>query len=66
MSLTSQEKAIRKRLRDDFDYYSRRCLSINTKDGTSKKLIMNKAQRYVHDRLEKQLKENGRVRAIVF
>jgi hypothetical protein len=54
-----------RRLRDDFEFFARHCLSIRTKGGKLEPLILNRAQRFLHDRLEKQRKETGRVRAIV-
>lgn len=54
-----------RRLRDDFRYFAKHCLRIRTKTGTVVPLDLNKAQLYLHDRLEKQRRETGRVRAIV-
>ena len=59
------EKERRKRLRDDFDFYSRNCLNIRTKEGGVKPFVMNKAQRYIHERIERQRRETGKVRVIV-
>jgi len=55
----------RQRLKDDFEYYARNCLSIRTKHEGLQPLVLNQAQEYIHGRLQKQLKENGRVRAIL-
>lgn len=57
--------AIRQRLKDDFPHYAAKCLYIRTKSGSVKPLEMNKAQRYMHERLEEQLKNTGRVRALI-
>jgi hypothetical protein len=65
MSLSEREKEIRKRLRDDFPHYSSRCLRIRTKGGTVEPFTLNKAQQYLHDRLEQQLAETGKVRALI-
>ncbi len=54
-----------KRLRDDFDFYARNCLKIRTKHEGMKPLLLNDAQRYIHSRLESQIKATGRVRAIL-
>lgn len=59
------EKKKRQRLKDDFEYYANNCLKIRTKSDGIKPLILNKAQQYIHERLEKQRKEKGRVRAII-
>lgn len=52
-------------LKEDFLYYAPKCLRIKAKDKTIKPLIMNKAQKYVHQRLEAQLAETGKVRALI-
>jgi len=54
-----------RRLRDDFEYFARHCLRIRSKAGQLEPLILNKAQRHLHDCLEKQRREKGRVRAII-
>lgn len=53
-----------KSIKDDFPFYAERCLKIRTKDGGIKPLLLNTAQKYVHDIAEKQLREKGRVRII--
>lgn len=63
--MTPEEKAIRLRLRDDYEHYANRCLKIRTKQGTVESFELNKAQRYIHHCIEQQKKETGRVRAIV-
>ena len=55
----------RQRLKDDFEYYARNCLKIRTKHEGLKPLLLNDAQKYIHDRLETQLKKTGKVRAII-
>ena len=65
MSLTSRERKIRRRLRDDLEYYAAKCLRIRTKAGSIHPLIFNKAQRYIHSRLEEQKARTGRVRALI-
>lgn len=54
-----------RRLRDDFEYFARHCLRIRTKSGDVAPFRLNAAQKRLHDRLEKQRRETGRVRAIV-
>lgn len=58
-------KAKLRRLRDDFELAGKVCLKIKTKEGETKPFIMNRAQRYIHERLEAQLAETGRVRALI-
>jgi hypothetical protein len=55
----------RQRLKDDFEFYARNCLKIRTKNEGLRSFVLNDAQIYIHDRLEKQLKETGKVRAIL-
>lgn len=64
-SLTDKERQIRLRLRDDYAHYAPRCLSIRTKAGSIVQLEFNQAQQFIHERLEKQKRETGRVRALI-
>lgn len=64
-SLSDRERAIRQRLKDDFSHYAAKCLRIRTKAGTIEPLVLNAAQLYIHERLEKQLAETGKVRALI-
>lgn len=63
--MSVQEKAIRRRLRDDLPHFCSKCLKIRTKSGAIKELVLNKAQLYLHSRLEQQMAETGKVRAII-
>lgn len=65
MSLTTRERTIRRRLRDDFQHYAGKCLRIRTKAGKIEPLELNQAQIYLHGRLEAQRERNGKVRALV-
>ena len=49
----------------NFPDFAADCLQIRTKEGTVDSLTLNKAQMYIHERLEAQRKETGKVRAIV-
>lgn len=66
-SLSEREKSIRVRLRDDFRHYAPRCLKIRPKDprGGNVPFQLNKAQDYLHDKLEEQRATTGKVRALV-
>jgi hypothetical protein len=55
----------RKRLKDDFAYYARNCLFIRTKDAGLLPFKLNKAQLYIHQKLEEQKERTGKVRAII-
>lgn len=48
----------------DFNFYAPRCLRIRTKSGSVVPLKLNRAQQYLHMRLEEQIKDTGKVRAI--
>jgi hypothetical protein len=64
-TLTPKERSIRRKLRDDFPHYARKCLKIRTKDGRILTFELNAAQQYIHQRCEDQKAETGRVRALV-
>lgn len=57
------------RLREDFPYYAGRCLRIRAKVAVAgQKVIpftLNRAQQYLHSKLEEQKARTGRVRALV-
>ena len=59
------ERRRRQRLKDDFAHYARRCLMIRTKAGRIAPFRLNRVQEDLHARLEAQLAERGRVRALV-
>lgn len=66
-TLTERERQLRLRLRDDFAAYGRACLKIRPKDprAGNQPLLLNAAQRYLHQRLEEQRATTGKVRALV-
>ncbi len=49
----------------DFNVFSGKNLKIKTKEGALAPFFMNRAQSYLHERLEEQLKKQGYVRAVV-
>jgi len=55
----------RQRLKDDFTFYARNCLKIRTKHEGLQDFHLNDAQLYIHSRLEQQIEDTGRVRAII-
>ncbi len=65
MSLNDRERAIRLRLKDDFQHYAAKCLKIRTKAGAIEPLALNQAQLYLHEQLEEQRAKTGKVRALV-
>lgn len=56
---------ILRRLRTDFEFYAPRCLKIRTKSGAVLPFELNRAQKYIHSRLEEQLATAGKVRALI-
>lgn len=49
----------------DFEFFARNFLHIRTKTGDIIPFRLNRAQHFLHDKLEKQLRKKGRVRAII-
>ena len=49
----------------DFKKFAPKFLSISTKSGLTTLFKFNRAQEYLHDRLEKQKEATGKVRAII-
>lgn len=66
-TLSDREKAVRQKLKNDFRHYASRCLKIRPKDprAGNQPFALNKAQEYLHERLEAQRAETGKVRALV-
>lgn len=58
-------RTIHQRLNEDFRFYARTHLKVRTKAGELSPFILNKPQEFVHDQIEKQRRETGRVRALV-
>jgi hypothetical protein len=63
--MNSLEIRIRQKLKDDFYHFSSKCLKIRTKAGKVLPFEMNKAQRYIHEKLEEQRQKTGKIRAII-
>lgn len=63
--MDEKERAIRQRLKDDFEHYAAKCLKIRTKAGAIVPLELNAAQRYIHQRVEEQRAKTGKVRAVI-
>lgn len=51
--------------RTDFNHYAPRALKVLPKAGSPIPFVMNKSQQHVHDCIERQLEEEGRVRALI-
>jgi hypothetical protein len=63
--MDEKERAIRQRLKDDFEHYAARCLKIRAKSGQIVPFTLNGPQKYIHDRVEEQRQRTGKVRAII-
>lgn len=64
-TLANERQEKKRRLKEDFEYYAPRCLKVLDKAGRLQPFVLNKAQQYVHMRVEKQLREKGKVRCLV-
>ena len=60
-----RERRIRQRLKDEFQHYAAKCLKIRAKSGGIEPLVINRAQQFLHGRLEAQRERTGKVRAMV-
>ena len=63
--MTEDEIQTRQLLKDNFIHYASRCLKIRTKQGEIAPFILNKAQEYIHQKLEEQRLQTGKVRALI-
>lgn len=51
--------------RESLETFGEHCLTILDKAGDKRAFVMNRAQRYVHERLEEQRQRTGKVRALI-
>lgn len=49
----------------DFQYFAEQFFKIRTKSGSVEPFLLNRAQMYIHKRLQAQLEQTGRVRAVI-
>ena len=65
--MTDDDKlGLLRRLKQDFEYYAPRCLRVKPKIGGQPiPFLLNRPQRYIHNRLERQRLETGKVRALI-
>lgn len=65
-TLTTQDREQALRLvRDKLELHAAHCAKIKDKNGKIVPFLWNRAQRYVHERLEQQKRETGKVRALI-
>ena len=63
--LTQRDRTLLKKSLSDFPLYAEKFLRIRTKDNKVIPFVLNKAQLYVHEIAERQLRETGRVRILL-
>lgn len=63
--MNDNERSIRQNLKSDFLHYAFKCLKIRAKDGEVKPFTLNKAQQHIHNCLERQRGQTGKVRALI-
>ncbi len=63
--MTPEQKAVRQRLLTDFAFYAKHCLSVRTKEGDIKPLVLNPAQVYFLGQIEDQIARTGNIRAVI-
>ena len=63
--ISERELAIRRELMESFPKYAEKCLFIRPKAGEISRLALNKAQLYLHDIADQQLKDIGKVRILI-
>ena len=63
--MSLEERKIRSRLRDDFIHYAAKCLKIRSKSGAIEPFTLNRAQQHIHQQIEQQKGQTGKVRALV-
>lgn len=62
---TPEQRAKRKRLRDDFEYWAKHCCKIRTKQGKIAPLVLNRVQKRFLKMVLDQWERTGRVRMVV-
>lgn len=62
--LEQSAQSLVQRCIDDFEVFARTCLKIRTKTGELKPFVLNRGQRFLHEKLQRQLEKKRRVRAI--
>ncbi len=63
--MTEYEIDVRQKLKNNFNHYAVKCLKIRSKSGVIEPFVFNKAQKHIHECLEYQKGQTGRVRALI-
>lgn len=64
-TLPPDQQAVLKKLATEYPYYAKTCLRIVGKEGDLLPFVLNRAQEYLHSRIEKQKSVTGRVRIVI-
>ena len=51
-NMSDRERAIRQKLKDDFEHYANKCLRLRAKSGKVLPFNLNRSQRFLHERSE--------------
>jgi len=63
--LTPHQIAVLRRFTTDLPFFARHCLKVTDKEGNTVPFIFNRAQQTIHERIERQRRELGRVRVVI-
>lgn len=63
--LSDKQRAARKRLLDDFEFYAAKCVKIRTKKGKIAPLVLNRVQKRFLEEVLDQWEKTGKVRFVV-
>jgi hypothetical protein len=63
--LSDTQRAARKRLLDDFEFYAAKCVKIRTKKGKIAPLVLNRVQKRFLEEVLEQWEKTGKVRFVV-
>lgn len=64
-ALSSEQKELLQRWKDEFPKFAEEALILKDKAGKLERFRLNTAQRYIHNRLEEQKARTGKVRALI-
>ena len=63
--MDDDERRLFESLKNNFKHYAEKCLRIRSKAGAIEPLILKRAQLFIHDTVEAQLRDTGKVRALI-
>lgn len=65
MALSNAEKYVNKKLHENFEFFAEYILKIRSKDGDITPFKLNRAQKYINDSINDQIRRTGKVRKII-